>query len=107
MWTQGQRFPVWVAVLLVALMLLGCAAMTGRQSPGEAVSDTSITTKVKTSLLADAVLGGLAIDVDTTDGVVNLNGIVRSEQERQRAIQVAQSVSGVKRVDARSLVVRR
>ena len=81
--------------------------MTGRQGAGAAVSDTALTTKVKTSLLADSVVGGIAIDVDTTEGVVSLNGIATSEQERQRAIQVAQYVEGVKRVDARNLVVRR
>jgi osmotically-inducible protein OsmY len=39
--------------------------------------------------------------------VVVLTGFVTSEQERQRAVQVAQSVEGVKRVDGRNLVVRR
>jgi osmotically-inducible protein OsmY len=104
--TRWQRCQVWGGAVLVMLMAVGCGAMTGRQSPSEAVSDSSITTKVKTNLLADAVVGGLAIDVDTTAGVVSLNGIVKNEQERQRAVQVAQSVSGVKRVDARNLVVR-
>jgi osmotically-inducible protein OsmY len=107
MWTRGQRFPVWTAAVLAALMLIGCAPMTGRQSPGEVVSDSAITTKVKTNLLGDFMVGALAIDVDTTEGVVSLNGIVTNGQERQRAIQVAQSVSGVKRIDARNLVVRR
>ena len=81
--------------------------MTGRQGAGAAASDSALTTKVKSSLLTDSVVGGLAIDVDTTEGVVSLNGITTSEQERTRAIQVAQSVEGVKRVDARNLVVRR
>jgi hyperosmotically inducible protein len=105
--TRWQWFQVWGVVVLVALMLVGCAVMTGRQGAGEAVSDSAITAKVKSSLLADAVLGGMVIDVDTTAGVVSLNGIVTSEQERQRAIQVAQSVEGVKRVDGRNLIIRR
>jgi hyperosmotically inducible periplasmic protein len=96
-----------VAIVLAALIFVGCTAMTGRQSTGTAVSDTSLTTKVKSGLLADSMVGALAIDVDTTEGVVALNGITTSEQERQRAIQVAQSVEGVRRVDARNLVVRR
>jgi hyperosmotically inducible protein len=96
-----------VAIVLAVLILAGCTAMTGRQSAGAAASDTALTTKVKTNLLSDSMVGGLAIDVDTTEGVVSLNGITTSEQERQRAIQVAQSVDGVKRVDARNLVVRR
>ena len=96
-----------VAIVLALLICVGCSAMTGRQSAGAAANDTSLTTKVKSSLLADSMVGALALDVDTTEGVVSLNGIAKTEQERQRAIQVAQSVEGVKRVDARNLVVRR
>jgi osmotically-inducible protein OsmY len=107
MQTRLQPLQAWGVVVLVGLMLVGCAAMTGRQSPGEAVSDSAITTKVKTNMLADSLVGTLAIDVDTNDGVDILSGFVPSEQERQRAIQLAQSVDGVKRVDARNLVVRR
>ena len=35
------------AVVLVVLILMGCTAMTGRQSAGEAYDDTAITAKVK------------------------------------------------------------
>jgi hyperosmotically inducible protein len=104
--TRWQWFPVW-GVVLVGLMLVGCAAMTGRQSPGAAVSDSAITTKVKSSFLGDPVVSALAIDVDTTDGVVSLTGFVASEQERRRAIQLAEGIQGVKRVDGRNLAVRR
>jgi hyperosmotically inducible protein len=100
-------FKAPVAVVIAVLLLMGCAAMTGRQSAGEAVSDSAITAKVKSSLLADSVIGASAIDVDTTAGAVSLNGFVTSEQERQRAIQLARNVEGVKRVEARNLVVRR
>jgi osmotically-inducible protein OsmY len=96
-----------VAIVLALLICVGCSAMTGRQSAGAAANDTALTTKVKSSLLADSMVGALALDVDTTEGVVSLNGITKTEQERQRAIQVAQTVEGVKRVDARNLVVRR
>ncbi len=106
---QRRRLGVQVCgvLLLIAMLLGGCAAMTGRQGAGEAVSDSALTTEVKANLVADAVLSGVAIDVDTTDGVVSLNGLVTSEQERQRAIQVARSVEGVKRVDGRNLLIRR
>ena len=104
---HSTQFKAQMAVVMAVLMLAGCAAMTGRQSPGAAVDDTAITTKVKSSLLADPVVSALAIDVDTTDGVVSLTGIVVSEQERQRAVQLAQGIAGVKRVDASTLVLRR
>jgi osmotically-inducible protein OsmY len=91
---------------MVGLMLAGCAAMTGRQSAGEAIDDSTITAKVKSSLLADSVIGATAIDVDTNAGTVVLTGFVKSEQERQRAMQIARSVKGVQRVDVRNLLVR-
>ena len=76
--------------------------MAGRQSAGEAVDDTAITAKVKSSFIADPVVSASAIDVDTLAGTVSLNGIVISEQERQRAIQLARSTQGVRQVDARN-----
>jgi hyperosmotically inducible protein len=94
-------------VVITVLILMGCTAMTGRQSVGEAVDDSAITAKVKSSLLADSVVSASTIDVDTTNGAVSLNGIVKTEQERQRAIQLAQSTQGVRTVDARNLVVKR
>jgi hyperosmotically inducible protein len=97
----------YMAIVIAVLILMGCTAMTGRQSVGEAVDDTAITAKVKSNLLADSVVNGSVIDIDATDGAVSLNGIVRSEQERQRAIQLAQSTQGVRVVDARNLVIRR
>jgi hyperosmotically inducible protein len=81
--------------------------MVGRQSPSAAVDDTTITAKVNSSFVADPVVSATAIDVDTTGGVVSLTGFVNNEQERQRAIQLAQAVTGVNRVTAGNLVVRR
>jgi hyperosmotically inducible protein len=65
----------------------------------EAVSDASITTKVKTSLLADPDVSGLRIDVDTRDGVVTLTGTLSSSAERNRALDLAGKVENVKRVE--------
>jgi osmotically-inducible protein OsmY len=96
----------YAAVVIAVLILMGCTAMTGRQSAGEALDDTAITAKVKSNLLADSVVSASTIDVDTTAGAVSLNGIVRTQQERQRAIQLAQSTQGVRVVDARNLMVR-
>ena len=104
---RSNLIKAQVAIVLAVLICVSCSAMTGRQGVGAAANDTALTTKVKSSLLADSMVGALALDVDTTEGVVSLNGIAKSEQERQRAIQVAQSVEGVRRVDARNLVVRR
>jgi osmotically-inducible protein OsmY len=95
-----------VIVMTVLLMVSGISiGIAG--SAGEFVDDSVITTKVKSSFVADSSVSALDISVETTQGVVNLMGIVNNEQERQRAIQIAQETDGVKQVNARNLFVKR
>ena len=63
-----------------------------------AVDDAAITAKVKTAVIGEPGLSALKIDVDTKDGVVTLTGTVDSAAMKDRAQQVAQSVSGVRSV---------
>jgi hyperosmotically inducible periplasmic protein len=63
-----------------------------------AVSDTALTTKVKTALHGDAALKGARIHVTTVAGVVTLRGSVRTTEASSHAQQVAQDTSGVKSV---------
>jgi hyperosmotically inducible periplasmic protein len=107
MWTRCRKVRAWGAVVLMGLMFVGCAALTGRQDAGEAASDTAITAKVKSSFAADPLLSASAIGVTTSGGVVHLTGSVKSEQERQRAIQLIQGVAGVREIVVRGLGVQR
>jgi len=65
---------------------------------GEVITDAAITTEVKTKFLADTAVSGLKIDVDTKDGVVTLNGNVKSGAEANKAVAIARQSAGVKRV---------
>jgi hyperosmotically inducible periplasmic protein len=66
---------------------------------GDQISDTWITTKVKTQFVGVDVLKGSDISVDTSkDGVVTLNGTVASEAARARAVEIVRTTRGVKRV---------
>lgn len=60
-----------------------------------AVGDAAITGKVKAAIFAEPGLKSLQIDVDTRDNVVTLSGNVASQDEKDRAMQVAQAVAGV------------
>ena len=64
----------------------------------DVTADASITSAVKTKLLADPLVGGLKIDVDTKDNVVTLTGNVKSAAERDEAVRLAKTTSGVKNV---------
>jgi hyperosmotically inducible periplasmic protein len=87
---------------LVALVVAsGCAGSRTQESTGEYVDDTTISTKVKSKLLVDEDASGLAINVETFKGVVQLSGFVKSEEEKQRAEEIAEGVDGVKRVENR------
>lgn len=67
---------------------------------GEHIDDAGITVRVKARLLDDPVVKGLAIDVDTRDGVVFLTGSVTNEIERDTAIRIAKDTRGVRDVQA-------
>jgi len=69
----------------------------------EAVSDTWITSKVKSTFIADKSLSALDIKVETNKGVVALSGVVASEAERELAIDKAKSIKGVTAVSADGL----
>ena len=60
-----------------------------------AVDDTTLTAKVKASLLAEPGLRALPISVETRNGAVTLSGTVDSDASRNRAKEVARSVAGV------------
>jgi osmotically-inducible protein OsmY len=71
----------------------------------EAMSDGWITTKVKSSLMLTRDAGGMDISVSTDNGIVKLAGNVDSKTEKQRAIEIAQNVRGVKKVDPSGLKI--
>lgn len=64
----------------------------------ETIDDAGITARVKTSLLNDPLVGGIKIDVDTTNGVVTMSGLVKSKAEEARAVELARQIPGVRDV---------
>lgn len=93
---------VMVAFAL-AVLVAGCAAISGRETAGEYVDDATITTKVKASITGD--LGLKQIGVETMQNVVQLSGFVDSPQTKVRAGEIARGISGVKEV-RNNIIVR-
>jgi hyperosmotically inducible periplasmic protein len=91
--TNVMKFSV---TILLALSLSGCTAMTGKTA-GENVDDASVTAAVKSQLVMDKAANLTRIDVDTDQGVVHLNGIVDSSEQKARAQELAERVKGVRR----------
>lgn len=63
------------------------------------VSDSAVTSDIEARYRADKTLGRAHISVATDDGVVTLAGVIPSNSARQRAIEVAETSPGVKRVE--------
>ena len=87
----------FAAVALLVVALSGCQAMTGRTA-GQNVDDARISTAVQATLTSDKASNFTRIDVDTTNGVVYLNGTVQSADQKARAEQLTGRVDGVKKV---------
>ena len=94
-----KRMSVVICGLAVMLLTAGPAF-----AQGDAAADAATTAAVKTKLLADTKVGGLAIDVDTKDNVVTLTGKVRSAAERTEAVRLARTTTGVKNVVSKLVV---
>lgn len=70
------------------------------------VTDTWITTKVKTELATTEGIKSTDISVTTKNGLVTLSGVVNSKAQVQKAIAVAKAVKGVQKVDSEALSSR-
>jgi hyperosmotically inducible periplasmic protein len=68
------------------------------------VSDSWITTKVKSELLADSVSKGFDVNVKTHHGVVKLTGTLANNDAVAHVKDIAKSVDGVKSVDTSNLI---
>ena len=63
-----------------------------------AVSEGTLTAKIKSKMALDDYVKARTIDVDTSGTVVTLTGFVESTAERERAVRLAQETAGVTRV---------
>ena len=70
----------------------------GLSKTGEVITDSWITTRVKSKFVGEDLLKGSDISVETNDHVVTLKGTVTSAAGRARAVKEAKDVEGVHRV---------
>lgn len=60
--------------------------------------DTATTSEIKAKLLADDIVPSRNVKVETTNGVVQLSGTVKSQAQSERAESIAKAIDGVKSV---------
>ena len=60
--------------------------------------DAATTSEIKAKLLADDIVPSRNVKVETTNGVVQLSGTVKSQAQSERAEGIAKAIDGVKSV---------
>ena len=88
----------YFVLLMLITALVACASTPTRESTGEYVDDSVITTKVKSLLANDDFLKSFQISVETYKGTVQLSGFVNSQKAIDKAGEIASSVKGIKSV---------
>jgi hyperosmotically inducible protein len=83
----GKKIAGVIGAAALALGVVACAE-----------TDPGITTAVKAKLAADDTVKAYRIDVDTKDKVVTLSGSVDTPVAKDRAVQVARGIDGVRDV---------
>jgi hyperosmotically inducible protein len=84
---------------------MGTVALLGATAPvfagetaGDYMDDSSISTKIKASLIKDQELKAFDIHVDTDHGVVHLSGNVETTMQKADAVRIAKTTANVKDV---------
>jgi hypothetical protein len=88
----------YLVLLMMIVAFAACASTPTRESTGEYIDDSVITTKVKSLLAEDDFLKSFQIGVETYQGTVQLSGFVNAQQAADKAGQIVRSVKGVKSI---------
>jgi hyperosmotically inducible protein len=96
-----KKIPFIIAVTLLTLTSAQVFAVEPIKK-----DDASITTTITEKLKKDKVTANSVIQVQTNKAVVFLSGTVKTEEEALSAIQLANSIPGVKDVESDNLKVQ-
>ena len=89
---SAMKYLVCIALIVA---LASCAGTRTKESTGEYVDDSLITSKVKAALVNDPDTKAREIGVETFKGVVQLSGFVGTSGEKEKAGEIARKVKGV------------
>lgn len=77
---------------------VGEKTATAADQARRAMNDGAVTAKIKAKMALDDSVKALDIDVDTVGTTVTLSGVVSTDAQRQKALQLARETDGVKQV---------
>jgi osmotically-inducible protein OsmY len=92
---------ILVGGMSAVFALTGCEMLnhhSGDRTAGRALDDKTITATVQHDLNREPVYKFNGVDVKTYDGVVQLSGFVDTDEQKQRAGDIARQAEGVTQV---------
>lgn len=95
---KRNMFIGYLVLITIIATFMACASTSNRESTGQYVDDSVITTKVKSLLAADDFLKSFQIGVETYKGEVQLSGFVNSQNAVNKAVEITRSVNGVRSI---------
>lgn len=114
-----KKYYIASTLLLTLILLNGCTAIlvggagvggyvvgTDERKIGDIAEDASITARVKATLIKDSQIDAFDINVDTYRRVVTLHGHVKSSSQVTRAVSLARTVSGVRKVVSKLSIIK-
>ena len=96
-----KQLPRYLSALFLARTMItavGCASTASKESTGEYIDDSVITTKVKAAILKQPTLKVAEINVENIKGIVQLSGFDSTKPAETTAVEEALAVGGVKSV---------
>jgi len=76
----------------------GFAMATDERTVGTQIDDATLSATVKTRLIEESDIPARKIDVDVLEGEVILTGVVDTREQKQKAVEIAGRVEGVRSV---------
>jgi hyperosmotically inducible protein len=112
---RGNSLLQVLVMLVSGVLLAACAALivggepsgghdTASRGVAQTSHDAAITSSINSRFVHDSEVDALAIRVTTWQGVVTLQGSVRSQAVAARAVDLARSTPNVRRVVSRLTV---
>ena len=85
--------------LALSTLLVTAGPALADKTTGEMVDDSIVQGEVKAKLVAEDVMGGMGVNLETRKGVVQLGGFVDDVEKGKQLAELAATVEGVKKVD--------
>ena len=90
-----KRAPKFAIAAAAALVLPALASA----DMGQTMDNAALQAKVKTKLMTDDFMEGAGINLETSDGVVQLGGFIDDEAKAKKAAELVAGIEGVTEVD--------